>query len=276
MKRISYSSLAFAAVVALGLMASSLAIAAGTTCPGYTPSPNSAIFNLRIWNDCPFSNLTTVNNYPVELSIRDRDEGCTGWAGFHAWHFSENGTDPAIFENCSHYKFSTTFSIVGGGGNAEGGLIVAPWWAPNEGGYLMVNTDGQIRAWGGGRPAFLFDVAFGIHYVINTPIWMEITYTPHSLTEADPATIVYHIYYQGQDYCSPELPFGIGNESEGAEHGIWGELYPVQVGGYYQAPHANGGAAYDLTAKWGNINFEGPAATPTGNRTWGQLKSLYR
>ena len=276
MKRISYSSLAFAAVVALGLVASSLAIAQnGLTCPGNTPSPNSAVVLERVFNDCPASTITTTNNYPTLISINDTDEGCVGWTNLHVWSFSEDGITPAVFENCSHYKFSALFNIGGVAGGGEGGLRVSPWWSLNADGRFMVNAgSGEVACFGGRLPFYSFTVANGLHYVAGTDIWLEITYAPHGLTAADPATITYKVYYQGKGYYSPALPFDQGNPAEG--HGEYGALYPAHVGGYFQEPNGSGGALFNWTAKWMNIQYEGPSATPATSKSWGQLKTLYR
>ena len=54
MKRNRYSSLAFAAVMALGLLAAGLAVARTRyTCPGNTPAPNSAVLDLRVFERLP-------------------------------------------------------------------------------------------------------------------------------------------------------------------------------------------------------------------------------
>jgi hypothetical protein len=286
MKRNSYSSLAFAAVVALGLVASSLAIAAdGRDClpPVNTPSANSAVLDLRTFNDCPASTVTALNNYPAIISIRDTDEGCVGWANLHTWSFSEDGITRALFENCSHYKFSTVVNISGFGAVAEGGLRLSPWWniwwggAPVDGRFMVrAGGNGEIACFGGRLPFYSFTSGWGVTYTPGTDIWMEIIYTPHALTVADPATILYKIYYQGNTYYSPYLPFDEGNAGENPPHGVWGSLWPTTVGGYFQLPGGNGGALYDMTAKWKDIYYEGPSATSTSQPTWGQLKTLYR
>lgn len=277
MKRIRYSSLAFAVVLALGMLAAGLAVAAdGLDCtpPVNTPNAAAATVFTRVFNDCPGSNLDVVNNYPTMISIHDSDEGCVGWANLHGWNFSEDGITPAVFENCSHYQFSCVVNISGTGA-AEGGLRVSPWWSLDVDGRFMVNAgSGEIACFGGRLPFYSFTVAHGIHYVKGESIWMQITYNPNQLTQASPATIEYKVFYQGQVYYSPWLPFDQGNPAE--PHGQWGELYPVHVGGYFQVPNGSGNPLYDMTATWGNIHFEGPSATPAAQKTWGQLKSLYR
>jgi len=279
MKRISYLSLAFAAVLAVGLAASTLAVAANgldCTAPVNTPAPNSAVLALRVFNDCPASTLTSINNYPALVSINDTDEGCVGWTNLSVWSFSEDGVTPAVFENCSHYQFGAVFNGSGSGGVAEGGLRLSPWWSQDVDGRFMVRIggNGEIACFGGRLPFYSFSAAYGLAYVPGTDIYMQITYAPHNLTVADPATLIYTIVYQGQTYNSPVLPFDQGNPAEG--HGEYGALYPARAGGYLQEPNGSGGALFNWTGQWKNIRFQGPSATPATSKTWGQLKTLYR
>jgi len=275
MKRISYLGLA---LVVLGLFASVALAADGRDCtaPVNTPTPTSAVMLPRIWNDCPGSDLTVTNNYPSLLSFEDVDEGCVGWGGLHSWAFSEDGVSPAVFENCSHYQFSAVFTISGTGANAEGGLRIAPWWDLNGGGKFMAKTEGEIACFDGRLPFYSFTAAYGVTYVPGTPIWMQVSYNPNQLTLAAPATIQYKIFYNGVNYDSPWLSFDQANPAEDPPHGLWGELYPANVGGWFLTPKGNGGAAYDMKATWTNVQFVGPQATATTNSTWGGLKSLYR
>jgi hypothetical protein len=271
MKRISYYSLALAAVM---MLATGLAIADPLTCPGNTPAPNSAVVDARVFNDCPDTDLTITNAYPASLCILDSGDGCTG-TNLHAWSFSEDGITKAVFENCSHYRFAAVVKMCTQYG--EAGLRLSPWWSPNVDGRFMVNaTSGEIACFGGRLPFFSFTAAYGVHYLQGQAAWLQITYDPNSLTEADPATIEYQLFLGGVGYTSGKLPFDMGNESEALEHGVWGELYPAYAGGYVQAPNWNGGAAFCTAVSWENIEFEGPSATPANQKTWGQLKSMYK
>jgi hypothetical protein len=279
MKRISYSSLAFAAVVALGLVASILAIAAdyNVVCPGYTPNPNSVVVTPRVWGDCPASTFTVVNNYPALVSFNDTDFECMGWTNLHVWDLSTDGQTPAVFENCSHFKLSAVFNGTAGAFVAEAGLriVPAPWWTNTDGRFqVRVGGNGEIACFGGRLPFYSFTSGWGVTYTPGTDIYMAVEYDPNSLTEADPATIMYKIWYNNTVYYSPYLPFSQGNPAEG--HGEWGALTPTRVGGFFQAPNGSGGALYNVTGSWRDIQFEGPSATPARTSTWGQLKSIYR
>jgi hypothetical protein len=280
MKRNSYSSLAFAAVVALGLAASSLAIAAdGIDClaPVNTPSANSAVIMPRVWNDCPASTLTLLNNYPAMVSMNDTDVECVGWTNLHVWALSEDGITPAIFENCSHYSLGCAFNgSFSGAGVGEGGLRLSPWWSLQADGRFMVRIggNGEIACFGGRLPFYSFTSGWGVTYTPGTDIWLEIVYSPHALTVADPATIQYKVLYNNNLYYSGEMPFDQGNPAEG--HGEYGALFPAQVGGFLQEPNGSGGALFNFTGEWKNIHYHGPEATPTSSKSWGQLKTMYR
>jgi len=276
MKRNRYSSLAFAAVVALGLVASSLAVAA-IDCPGYTPAPNSVVIAPRVWNDCPASTLTLINNYPALVSMNDTDVECMGWTNLHVWALSENSNTPAVFENCSHYRFSAIFNgNLSGAGVGEGGLRLSPWWSLQADGRFMarIGGNGEIACFGGRLPFYSFTGAYGVTYTPGTDMLMGIIYDPNSLTLADPATITYYIAIGGNWYSSGPIAFDQGNPAEG--HGEYGELSPAQVGGFLQEPNGSGGALFNFTGQWKNISFEGSSATPASQKTWGQLKSIYR
>jgi len=276
MRRISYSSLTLVLLV-IGLSLSSIASAqppACNTCPGDTPSPNAAVLALRVFNDCPTSILNALNNYPAQIVIDDQNVDCFGYANLHTWSFSaDGGQTVARFENCSHYRFAATVVLDGSGGG-EGGLRVSPWWSPNADGKFMLNVNsGEIACFGGRLPFYSFTGNYGLHYVKGTRARMDITYNPHTLAAADPATIIYRLTYEGISYSSGPLPFDQGNPLEG--HGEWGALCPAYAGGYVQ-PYLGQGLSVGLTASFFDIFFEGPTATLAVPTTWGRLKTLYR
>jgi hypothetical protein len=277
MKRNSYSSLAFAAVVAMGMVASNLAIA-HLACPGsVTPAPVGAVITPRVWNDCPASTLTLVNNYPALISMNDTDVECVGWTNLHVWALSEDNITPAVFENCSHYKFSAVFNgNLSGAGVGEGGLRLSPWWSLLGDGRFMarIGGNGEIACFGGRLPFYSFTGAYGVTYVPGTDLGMEIWYNPRSLNVADPATITYSITHNGTVYSSGPLAFDQGNPAEG--HGEYGALTPAQVGGFLQEPNGSGGALFNFTGQWKDIAFDATSATPASQKTWGQLKTIYR
>ncbi len=285
MRRIGYTSLAFAASIVLGLAASNVATALdGRDCvpPVFTPAGTGAVLDLRTFNDCPTSVLTTLNNYPALISIKDDVLDCYGWANLHTWSFSDDGVSRAIFENCSHYRYSCSF-VLEGPTNSEGGLRVSPWWntwwggSPVDGRFMVNAASGEIACFGGRLPFYSFTGTYGLRYVKGTWIWMEIAYNPHSLTAADPATITYTLNYGGVTYTSGQLAFDQGSAGEDPPHGLWGELWPATVGGYFQVNMIPGDPTAWGRAQWANIQYwSDEQATPARATTWGRLKTLYR
>ncbi len=235
--------------------------AGGPPCSGTTPTPNSAALMLRIWNDCPTSNLVVTNNYPAKIEISDTQLSCSGWANLHSWSLSEDGSTPAAFQNCSQYSFSADLTLDGDGDGA-GGLRISPWWSLNSDGQFMVNAgSGEVACFGGRLPFYSFTSAQGLHYSRGDVIHLGVAYVPYSLTEASPARITYTVTYKGVDYTSGPLAFDQGTVSEDPPHGLWGELTPTYVGGFVQ-PRVGNGNPVGLTAAWSNIAFTGPPAAP--------------
>ncbi len=217
-----------------------------------TPLPDAATLELRTFNDCPLSTLTTVNNYPAAVSITDAmDPACVGFANLHSWSFSsDGGTTSAAFHNNSNYRFSADFKL-DGAGQGEGGLRVSPWYGKYVDGRFMANaTSGEIACFGGAVPFYSFTGNHGVTYVKGTTVRLEVTYRSNDNIEADPATIQYRLTQGGITYDSGELPFGKQNAAECNPNGLWGMLNDGRVGGYYQ-PRANTGAS--LAASWNNI-----------------------
>jgi hypothetical protein len=217
-----------------------------------TPIPNAASLELRTFNDCPLSVLTTNNSYPAMVSINDvMDPACVGFANLHSWSFSDDGgATAAAYHNNSNYRFSADFKI-DGAGEGEGGLRISPWYGKFVDGRFMANaTSGEIACFGGALPFYSFTGAHGVTYVKGTTVRLDVTYRSNDNVESDPATIQYQLTQGGITYDSGELPFGKQNAAECNPNGLWGMLNDGRVGGYYQ-PRANTGAS--LTAMWSNI-----------------------
>jgi len=261
MKRIGYTSLA-TVVLMLG---AALAFA--------TPMPNSAIIDLRLWNDCPTSVIGTTNLYPALVSITDTmNPACVGFANRHAWSLSENGANYALFVNSSHFRFSADVTI-SGPGEGEGGLRWSPWWTQLIDGVFMINAStGEIACFAGRLPFYSFTGGHGITYVKGTTVRMEITYLANGLNMGSPATVEFKYTDGSGTYSSGALPYDQGNLAE-AVHGLWGNTHDSMAGGYFM-PRANTGVG--LTASWANIVFDNLDVVPTKNSTWGRVKTLYR
>ncbi|HEY6865627.1 MAG TPA: hypothetical protein VI792_00110 [Candidatus Eisenbacteria bacterium] len=276
MRRISYSHLAFAVLIA-GLLASTTAFGASIVCPGNTPNPNAANIALRVFNDCPTATVTDFNSYPGQIVITNAGDDCFGGLNLHTWSFStDGGASKAQFENCSYYHFCADVGL-DGDGSGEGGLRLAPWWSPDADGKFMLNvTTGEIACFGGRLPFYSFTVNFGITYVRGAFYHLDVVYNPHSLSSVDPATITYMVKIGPNTYSSGPLPFDSGNLTEGPTYGLWGELTPAYAGGYFQQAGGNG-VAQTLACTWMNICYENLGSpVPAEKSTWGKLKTLYR
>ncbi len=266
MKRISYDR-----IVVFAALAIVMALSASAVDVQAVPI-NSAVLNLRIFDDCFTSNLTTSNNYPAEIWIDDDWNCASGWANFHNWSFSKDGVNPHDFANADEFTFSAIMTITGPD-DAEAGLRISPWWSLNTDGRFQVRTtDGEIACFGGRLPFFSFTGTFGLNYVKGNPIWLEMVYSPNGLSLGDPATIVYNCIYEETPYTSGPLAFDEGNPAEG--HGSWGMLEPAQAGGWMQAHIGGPGGHAKVT--WAEIVFTGQLTTATENDSWGGVKSLFR
>jgi hypothetical protein len=249
-----------------------------------TPNPNSAALNLRVFNDCPFSTLSTTNNYPGNIQISDfvPASTCFGFANLHAWSFSENGTDAAVFDNNACFTFGFNL-VISGDGQGEAAARISPWWGKYTDGRINVRTtDGEIAVFGGRLPFYSFTGNGVPPYVKGTLIHLEMAYDPNQMTQADPGTFQYTVVYGGNSYSSPVLPVDQGNDAEDPPYGLWGMLNDGRVGGLLQVLWGPTNPLVDrtVTADFTDITFEKTCVekkpTPTLNSTWGHLKVLYR
>ena len=191
---------------------------------------DSAVINTRIFNDDPTSTLTTTNSYPALVEISDTPTGA-GYANLHNFHLADAGVEHP-FANSEAFSFSADLTI-SGAGEAEAGLQIAPWWSQNVDGRLNFRTtDGEIAAFGGRLPFYSFTGSQGLTYTKGDTVRVGVVYSPHSLSMADPATIVYNVTLGATDYTSGPLAFDQGNPAEG--YGTWGNLDDARVGGYMQ------------------------------------------
>jgi hypothetical protein len=226
MRRITLFSLALLTVMLVPVMAAA------------TPQVNGANIAERIFNDCPFTNLTVVNDYPSLISIEDAGLVCNGGANLTIWSLSsDGGATAARFDNDSDFRISAdvTFS---GQGRMEGGLRISPWWSQSVDGAFNVKSGfggGEIAVFGGRLPFFSFTGAYGLHYETGKTISLSMTYKPHGLNASGPATIEYEVTYEGSTYSSGTLLFDQANPAEDPPHGLWGMLNDGRVGGRAQS-----------------------------------------
>jgi len=272
MKRIGYSSLAFLASLALVSVAQAV-----------TPVPNDVKFQLNNWVTCPGSPVVTVNNYPSLVSIEHSFLVCDAWAEQHVWRFSaDGGATVAQYPNDSQFSFGATMTLTGVDANGgECGINVSPWWDPSmsDGRINCRVPDGEIACFGGRMPFYNFTAGEGIHFAMNTPISMNITYNPNGLSAVSPGTMKYDLVWLGMPYTSGVLDMNEGNPSEDPPHGLWGILNNGNLGGFLQArmdPASLGGDPAHLKAEWTNITFSTNQVVPATKATWGSVKALYR
>ena len=258
----------------LGLVALAVVLSAAAAMAA-TPAVNSAVLTTRVFNDCPFSTLTTGNSYPAQIFFDDAKGDCAGWANLHIWRYSGDGIAAAIFPNASDFR-SAADLVISGVNNAEAGLQVAPWWSQQVDGRLNVKSDasGEIACFGGRLPFYSFTATYGLQYVKGTTIHLEVIYHQNGLSLASPATIEYLVTYNSVSYTSGAMAFDEGNPAEG--HGSFGMLDGAQVGGFAQM--FNGGVPNETAhAEWTNIVFvDLNPPSPVEKTTWGQIKASYK
>lgn len=255
------------ALLAVGTLAGAAAAA--------TPDCDGAVIIERIFNDCPGSTLTTVNDYPFEIMIQDVGSNCFGWANLHVWRMAVGGVE-ALFPNNSAFRISANLTITGNGAG-EAGIQIAPWWSEADGRLNVRSTDGEIACFGGRLPFYSFTAQHGVAYVKGNTINLCIVYLPHDLTALNPATIQYTIMYDGMTYTSGPLPFDQGNPAEDPPYGLWGMLNDGRVGGFVQPLWALGGdPGATVEATFSDICFQNYDLVPTENSSWGNVKTLYR
>jgi hypothetical protein len=238
-----------------------------------SPQPNSAVFRLRVFNDCPTSILNTVNNYPAQLAIDDANLSCAGFANLHVWRFSTDGTNPAVFNNNDGFSFGATLTITGTS-QGEAGLQICPWFSQDVDGRLNVRTtDGEVACFGGRLPFYNFTAQHGVVYQKGTPIGLAIKYLPNGLSMINPGTIEYTVNYNGQTFSSGVIPFDEGNPNE--PFGTWGILNDARVGGHHQPFLQNGNPDANLRATFDNIVYEDLGTVAVEPTTWGGIKATY-
>jgi hypothetical protein len=243
-----------------------------------TEVPTSAAIFERVFNDCPFSTLTSVNDYPTLISIEDVKADCgSGFANRHAWRFSQDGTTAQEFENGNGFRFGADLTI-SGTGEAEAGLQISPWWSPLvDGSFNLRTTDGEIACFGGRLPFYTFTGAQGLTYTKGTTVRVEMEYLPNDLNEANPGTVEYVIEMGGMTYTSGPLPFDQGNPDEDPPHGLWGMLTPATAGGHFQFFLQEGAEDAGVMVEWANITFVDLGdVVATENSTWSGVKALFR
>ena len=257
-----------------------IAVAALSNTAFATPNPVLASVKTRIFNDCPFSTVSTTNSYPSSISISDASTvvSCSGFTNFHGWSLSDDGTNETAFPNNSAFSLECDM-VTDGITDGEAGLRFAPWWSPDADGLFNCRTtDGEIACFGGRLPFYSFTAAYGLHYVKGTSIHLKMEYHQNGLSALTPATIEYTVIYGSITYHSGRLNYDMGNPAEDPPHGLWGCLNDGFVGGQFKAYSGGGVLPTGLTTTWSNINFQNldDQPVPTKVSSWGHVKTIYR
>jgi hypothetical protein len=268
MRRIDKKAASIAVLASLAL--------AGAAVAG--PAINDAAVFSRIFNDCPGSNHTVLENYPAQITFTDQSVSCVGFANLHEWRLSDNGgASRAFFANgdCFSIKVDLVLASIGGG-QAEAGLGINPWWTLDAGRFQVRTTDGEIAAFGGRMPFYRFSSPpHNLVYTPGTPITLEMIYQPNGLSMASPGTIEYKVTYNSMTYSSGALAFDEGNPDEDPPYGLWGILNDAGVGGHLQFFVGQSGATGGVDATWRNIVYT-PCIVGVEPGSWSQVKGLYR
>jgi hypothetical protein len=229
------------------------------------PVVNSAVVHTRLFNDCPTTNLTVVDNDFAQIIIDDANNDCFGFANRHSWSFSGDNVNSADFQNADGFSFCATV-LATGTGDGEIGLRLSPWWSLEIDGTFMLNTrSGEIAVFGGRH---------GQTYVKGTQVTLSMDYRPNGLSAASPGSIVYTLTNANGTFQSPVLLFDEGNTAEDPPHGLWGILQPAHAGGYIQAFNGQG-TPVNFRGEWSNICYDAHPV-PAATSSWGRIKADYR
>lgn len=273
--------------VVASLAALAFALGLATAAHAQTPNPNGVHYSFYLFGDCnptaatpPSPGAYSGGSYPSSFFIDDPVLFCGGFANLHIWQFSEDGgATTADFHNNSNFDFSADMTMTGGGVNGgEAGINIAPWWWAADGRINCRVPDGEVAVFGGRLPFYSFTAASGVHFALNTPIHLAMTYIsgPTGPSASAPGKVKYDIVWLGTPYTSGYLALDEGNTSEDPPHGLWGILNPAHVGGFLQARTDPGNFNADLRATWNNVTYDNLQVVPTTTRSWGSVKALYR
>ena len=237
----------------IGIVCGLMVVGAVSTAALATPTIDSAVLNLRLWNDCPTSALTTSNLYPGSIWIQDANLNTEGYANRHNFRLSgDGGISAANFMNGDAFGFFSDVTMTGTG-DGEGGLNVSPWWSQNFDGEFMLKTTGEIAVFGGRLPFYSFTANQGVTYTKGETVRTGFIYAPRGLSQADPATIEYVLIANGVRYTSGAIRFDQGNPAEG--YGSWGMLNSAQLGGTFQPYIQPASPDRALRIEFSNIGF---------------------
>ncbi|QDU70685.1 PEP-CTERM sorting domain-containing protein [Mucisphaera calidilacus] len=236
-------------------IAASCTLALAITAPLYASAEltDGVAISERFFNDFSTTTLTTTDNFPAIVAFNESgyaDDGIGGnWANRHDAMISMDGGATATLLNLND-GFSVSANVTMNVGSAaprkEAGIRVNSGITGDA--LFLINSDaGEIVAFGGGAPFFIFGSnGGGDGYTLGDTIFMQMTYTP-SGSFGVPGKVEYVI------------DRGNGLESSGLLD--WSNLEggPLQynVGFYTQiSPDLNN------SAEFANVSFEDIRVTP--------------
>ena len=219
-------------------------------CPKSDPS--TAVVKERVFNDCPISTLTTVNNYPSLISFTDEHLACSGFANLDVWTLGDAVGHEQAFDNGDNFHIEMDYKMTGKG---EGGIRLSPWFSHDADGLFNVrSTDGEIACFGGRLPFYSFSAQQGLLYHEGDPIHLGLTFKRNGLSAAARRNAV-AIVLSGTSYTSGPLNLDLGNASEDPPHGLWGILNDARIGGHMKAFMTPGDFSATTHGEFTNIQF---------------------
>lgn len=155
---------------------------------------NGAFLDDRVFNGFPDSDLTVTDNFPSIIEFNDQNMNVSQQTGFANRHdaimSTDGGVTPTLLPITEGFSVGATVMLdaVSNTPRKEAGIRIN---SPITGDALfLINSDaGEIVAFGGGAPFFLFgNNGGGNGYTPGTEIYMGVKYTPGA-----PGTIEYMI-----------------------------------------------------------------------------------
>lgn len=152
---------------------------------------NSVVVQERVFNDFPSSNLTSVDNFPTEVSFTEFDYGAGGFANRHdAKYSADNATAYSLDQSTAFdIKFDINLDVGSFSPRKEAGIRFDSGITGD--GLFLLTSDGEVAAFGGALPFHSFGTSA---YTPGTTTSMQIIYRPDDDTDAfdgDASTIEY-------------------------------------------------------------------------------------
>jgi hypothetical protein len=241
-----------------------LTFASVHTTQAQVTSINSAIIKPRVFDDIPAATLTTISNYPTEISFTEANvSSSTGYANRDVWYFSaDGGLSSYLFQTNDYFSASFSVTVTGGtpGYDIEAGFLYSDP-STDFGGDLQIIAVGSGVVFQGGGPSYYpFSPAAGGYPGAGgaVPNYVEgETYTMGLNYVLDPKTGLNAFQYSVNGQFAASSP---GNTyfdlTAGKAVGNVGDA----LGGYFQIQTVATNATNTGTAVFSNISI-----TPNSN-----------